>query len=102
MGMQAFVTGATGLLGSNLIQALLAQGHEVRGLVRSKEKAQRVFPGQKVDFVSGDMSSVAGFASGLAGCDVLFHTAAYFREYYQQGITRLPSRGSMCKAPSIC
>lgn len=83
--MRAFVTGSTGLLGGNLIQALLDQGHEVRGLVRSKEKAQRVFPGAKIDFITGDMSNVAGFASNLAGCDVLFHTAAYFREYYQPG-----------------
>ena len=83
--MRAFVTGATGLLGGNLVRALLDKGHEVRGLVRSKEKAQRVFPGAKIDFVTGDMSNVAGFASSLAGSDVLFHTAAYFREYYQPG-----------------
>ena len=81
----AFVTGATGLLGSNLVQALLEQGYGVRGLVRSKEKAQRVFPGAQIDFVTGDMSNVAGFASSLEGCDVLFHTAAYFREYDQPG-----------------
>lgn len=83
--MRAFVTGATGLLGSNLVQALLAQGHAVRGLVRSKEKAQRVFGDAKIELVAGDMSNVAGFAPNLAGCDVLFHTAAYFREYYQAG-----------------
>ena len=83
--MRAFVTGATGLLGSNLVQALLDQGHEVRGLVRSKEKAQKVFPNQKIDFVTGDMSNIGSFTASLAGCDVLFHTAAYFREYYQPG-----------------
>jgi dihydroflavonol-4-reductase len=83
--MRAFVTGATGLLGSNLVHALLDQGHEVCGLVRSKEKALRVFPNEKIDFVTGDMSDVASFAPSLAGCDVLFHTAAYFREYYQPG-----------------
>src|SRR5260370_18174217 len=83
--MHAFITGATGLLGSNLVQALLDQGHQVRGLVRSKEKALRVFPDEKIDFVTGDMSDVSSFASSLAGCDVLFHTAAYFRDYYQPG-----------------
>ena len=83
--MRAFVTGATGFLGGNLVQALLDQGHEVRGLVRSKEKAAKAFPAAKIDFVTGDMSNVAGFAPSLAGCDVLFHTAAYFREYFQPG-----------------
>ena len=83
--MRAFVTGATGLLGSNLVQALIEQGHEVRALVRSEEKARQVFPAGKVDFVTGDMSNVAAFASQLQGCEVLFHAAAYFREYYQPG-----------------
>lgn len=83
--MRAFVTGATGFLGGNVVQALLDQGHQVRGLVRSKEKGARAFPQAQIEFVSGDMSNVAGFASNLAGCDVLFHTAAYFREYFQPG-----------------
>ena len=83
--MLVFVTGATGLLGSNVVHALLAQGHQVRGLVRSKEKALRIFPAEQVEFITGDMSDVAAFAPSLAGCDALIHTAAYFREYYQPG-----------------
>src|ERR1700682_4821228 len=39
--MKTFVTGATGLLGSNLVRALRAEGHSARALVRSKEKAER-------------------------------------------------------------
>jgi len=83
--MRAFVTGATGLLGSNLVQALLEHGHEVRGLVRSPEKAQRVFGDGKIDLVTGNVRDIATFAPALAGCDALFHTAAYFREYWQPG-----------------
>src|ERR1700736_1151322 len=79
---RAFVTGATGLLGSNLVDALLRAGFEVRALVRSKDKAARVFGNAKVDVVVGDMADVAGFALALSGCGALFHTAAYFREYY--------------------
>jgi dihydroflavonol-4-reductase len=84
--MKAFVTGATGLLGNNLVRLLVQQGYEVKALVRSKEKAQKLLGDVKnVEFIQGDMENVPGFADALQGCDVLFHTAAYFREYYQPG-----------------
>jgi dihydroflavonol-4-reductase len=84
--MKAFVTGATGLLGNNLVRLLVEQGHEVKALVRSKEKAQMLLGNiNNVECIVGDMENVAGFAGALAGCEVLFHTAAYFREYYQPG-----------------
>jgi dihydroflavonol-4-reductase len=83
--MKAFVTGATGLLGTNLVRLLREQGHEVRALVRSRDKAEKAFAGLHVETVLGDMEDVPGFAGALSGCDVLFHTAAYFREYYQPG-----------------
>lgn len=84
--MHAFVTGSTGLLGTNLVRQLVEQGHTVKALARSREKAQRVLGDlPQVEIVIGDMEDIAGFAPAMAGCDVLFHTAAYFREYYQPG-----------------
>ena len=83
--MKAFVTGATGLLGNNLVRALHAAGHSVRALVRSPEKAARVLGDSGAEVVAGDMEDVAAFAPALDGCDVVFHTAAYFREYYGPG-----------------
>jgi dihydroflavonol-4-reductase len=80
-----FVTGATGLLGNNLVRALVAQGHRVRALVRSREKARRLLGGLDVEIVLGDMLEVEAFASALDGCQAVFHCAAYFREYYQPG-----------------
>ena len=83
--MRAFVTGATGLLGNNLVRALRAEGHAVRALVRSEAKARELLAGTGAEVVAGDMEDVPGFADALAGCNVLFHTAAYFREYYGAG-----------------
>jgi len=83
--MQAFITGGTGLLGSNLVRRLLKVGWQVKALVRSPDKAKRVLGDTSATLVEGDMLNVAGFAAELSGCDVLFHTAAYFREYYGPG-----------------
>jgi len=44
-----------------------------------------LFTGLDVEIVTGDMLDIPGFAAAMEGCDVLFHTAAYFRDYYQPG-----------------
>jgi dihydroflavonol-4-reductase len=85
-GKTAFVTGATGLLGNNLVRALAARGVKVKALARSREKAAQQLAGlPNVTAIHGDMQEVAGFAEELKGCDVLFHTAAYFRDSYTGG-----------------
>jgi dihydroflavonol-4-reductase len=81
----AFVTGATGLLGNNLVRALVAKGFTVRALVRSASKAEKQFPGLKIELVEGDINETESFASSLAGVDTIFHTAAYFRDNYKGG-----------------
>lgn len=82
----AFVTGATGLLGNNLVRLLSERGWRVKALARSREKAERQLGGvANVEIVVGDMADVAGFAAALRGSDVLFHTAAHFRDSYKGG-----------------
>jgi hypothetical protein len=78
-GAKVFVTGSTGLLGNNLVRQLLERGFDVVGLVRSEEKARRMFGETKAVFVKGDMLDVARFAPAIDGCVAVFHTAAYFR-----------------------
>jgi dihydroflavonol-4-reductase len=85
MSRNAFVTGGTGLLGTNLVRELARQGWRVKVLARSRAKLDRILDGIERDAVFGDLEDVAGFASALQGCDTLFHCAAYFREYYSPG-----------------
>lgn len=87
MSQTAFVTGGVGLLGSNLVRLLVAAGFSVRALVRPEEMdlVPIQFSGVPVEVVAGDMRDVAGFASSLGGIEILFHTAAFFREYYRGG-----------------
>ncbi|HET9955617.1 MAG TPA: NAD-dependent epimerase/dehydratase family protein, partial [Polyangiaceae bacterium] len=83
--MKAFVTGSTGLLGNNLVRTLLAEGHEVLALARSREKAQRELGDTDAQIVIGDLTETRGFSEALRGAHVVYHTAAYFREYYGPG-----------------
>jgi len=84
----ALVTGATGLLGNNLVRALVRDGWRVRALVRDPFKGRRQFDGLDVELVTGDLLAVEGFAPELKGVDVVFHTAAYFRDSYKGGAHR--------------
>ncbi|WP_416261339.1 SDR family oxidoreductase [Gibbsiella quercinecans] len=81
----AFVTGATGLLGNNLVRALLDRNIRVTALVRCAEKAKRQFANLPVTYVEGDLCHPESYRSALQGCDRLFHTAAYFRDSFKGG-----------------
>ena len=76
----AFVTGATGLLGNNLVRLPVSRGVRVKALGRSRTKAETQFGDLPVEIVTGDMAKVGEFAAHLQGNDVLFHTAAFFRD----------------------
>lgn len=85
----AFVTGSTGLLGSNLVRRLLSDGWHVRALARDPNKFKSQFRGTAggpLEPVIGDLLEPATYQHALPGVDVVFHTAAYFRESYQGGV----------------
>lgn len=76
--MIAFVTGATGFVGSHVARALAEQGAELRLLVRSNSNLKNV-EDIKADLVTGDLRDPASLEKGIAGCDVVFHVAADYR-----------------------
>lgn len=69
-----FVTGASGLVGSHLIQSLLSKGKKVRALYR---QAVPVFAGaEQCDWVKGDILDPIGLNEALEGADYVYHCAA--------------------------
>ncbi len=74
--MRAFVTGGTGLLGSHLVEALLARGWEAAILTRDPERAQGL-AARGVRVVRGDVRH-SDLGNELAGVDVLFHSAGWY------------------------
>lgn len=81
----AFITGSTGLLGNNLVRLLADKGYRIRALARDANKAARQFGDLDIEVVNGNMNDIAGFAASLRGVDILFHTAAHFRQSYSGG-----------------
>ena len=72
--MKALVTGATGFVGSHLVDALTRAGHDVTALVRTPAKAAALdWPA--VTLVRGDLHSPAALEAASAGQDVIFHVA---------------------------
>src|SRR5712672_1069578 len=76
--MLAFVTGATGFLGSHVARVLAEQGAKLRLLVRTTSDLRNIAD-LNADRVVGDLRDSASIEKSLAGCDALFHVAADYR-----------------------
>ena len=73
--MRTLITGATGLLGSHLTEAVIARGERPRVLVRPGDSVERL-KGLEVDVCWGDMKDPAAVESAVAGVDRVLHCAA--------------------------
>jgi len=76
--MLAFVTGATGFLGSHVARVLAEQGASLRLLVRANSTTKNIAD-LKADLITGDLRDPSTFETAIAGCDAVFHVAADYR-----------------------
>ncbi|MCW2676050.1 MAG: hypothetical protein JWR70_1090 [Modestobacter sp.] len=73
--MDVFLTGGTGLVGSSVLSALLADGHSVRALARSDTSAEAL-EAAGATVVRGDLTDTAVLADAARAADGVIHTAA--------------------------
>src|SRR5580698_847061 len=76
--MLAFVTGATGFLGSHVARVLADQGAELRLLVRPTSNLRNL-EGLKAETATGDLRDAGSLEKAMSGCDTVFHVAADYR-----------------------
>ena len=87
------VTGATGVVGTALLPQLLADGHEVRALVRDPRRlgAQRV----NVQLALVDLADPHGLRHALRGCDTVIHLAAAIRDQPPRRVEEINGLGTL-------
>jgi dihydroflavonol-4-reductase len=76
--MKAFVTGATGFVGSHVARVMAEQGAELRLLVRATSDPKNIRD-LKAERVTGDLRDPASLEKVMSGCDTVFHVAADYR-----------------------
>ncbi len=77
--MRILLTGASGFIGSTLAPALLAEGHELRGLTRDPHRAREALSSSSLartpamEVVRGDVLTGEGLARALEGVEVAYY-----------------------------
>lgn len=76
--MRAFITGATGFVGSHVAQQYAQAGAQLRLLTRKTSRLDSL-QGLDAEIVTGDLRQPESLRSALADCDALVHVAADYR-----------------------
>jgi dTDP-L-rhamnose 4-epimerase len=81
MAKKILVTGGAGFLGSHMVDALLARGHDVRVFDNLTEQVHGAgvrpdYLANDVDLIRGDMRDLDAVREAIAGVDVIYHLAA--------------------------
>ena len=77
--MKVLITGASGLLATNVIIQLLENGHSVKALIRDKSKSI-LQESDKLNLVEGDITNLQLLEAAGIGCDYIIHAAAETRQ----------------------
>jgi nucleoside-diphosphate-sugar epimerase len=73
--MKVFVTGATGYIGGSIAEHLIASGHQVVGLIRSKEKAH-LLKDRGIESVLGTLDDPEIITNAAHEADAVIHAAS--------------------------
>ncbi len=82
-GPRVFVTGATGFIGTKLVQELVRRGCSVRALTRASSKTDGL-DGKRVELVQGSTLDPDSLRRGMQGCEQVYHLAAYAKNWARE------------------
>lgn len=84
--MHVYLTGATGFVGSYILQELIHQGHTVRCLLRDPA-ARLDEEGESVERTKGDVTDPKSLKDSMRGCDAVIHLVGLLEENPRRGLT---------------
>jgi nucleoside-diphosphate-sugar epimerase len=90
--MRILFTGATGLLGGELLRLLLAEGHETRCLIRSDSPNASRLAGERTEIIRGDAAREEDLYRALRDTDAILHVAGI---EYAPPVVRAASRAGV-------
>lgn len=74
MMSRILITGATGFIGSHLVDALLEKGHKVRVLARSSSLTESL-NGKAIEVTKGDYGDIESLKKAVKDVDIIYHVA---------------------------
>ena len=78
--MRIFVTGATGFIGTRLVNELIKRGHTVHALSRSSSNREGL-DHEQVRVFTGDILDQSSLQAAMEGCEQVYHLAAYAKNW---------------------
>ena len=100
--MNILITGANGLLASNVIIQLINKGHSVRAMLRDEKKFID-FKHPKLTFVVGDITNYNDLKLAINGSDYVIHAAAntsldllYLADYHETNVLATKNIIELC------
>lgn len=87
MPTKVFITGATGFVGTHLVNANLAKGNTVRAFVLPNDSDVTNLQGKNIEIIYGDIRNYDDIKKGLTGdIDIVFHCAAFVSDWGKREI----------------
>ncbi len=91
--MQALVTGASGFIGSHLVELLLTRGYTVRCLLRTSSSTAWL-KGLPIEIVYGDLFDTPALENAVRGVDYVYHSAGLTKAKKKEDYFRANAEGT--------
>ena len=93
--MRVLITGATGFVGRAVCEAVVREGHSVRGMARGSRSQALETPDVGMDWFRGSVLSPDDLRRALQGCDAVIHLVGIIGEIGGQTFERVHQEGTL-------